>query len=41
MAVIVKIPTHVHLVLPPKELNIHVYLRLKNENKNSEEASLE
>ena len=31
MATIVKIPTLVHLVLPPKKLDIHVSVRLKNE----------
>jgi hypothetical protein len=41
MAAIVKIPTLVHLVLPPKKINIHVSVRLKNENKKSEAASFE
>ena len=41
MAAIVKIPTLVHLVLPPKKIDIHVSIRLKNEHKNFEEASFE
>jgi hypothetical protein len=39
MAAIVKIPTLVHLVLPPKKLDIHVSVRLKNEHAKFEEAS--
>jgi hypothetical protein len=41
MAAIVKIHTLVHLVLPPKKIDIHVSVRLKNENKQSEEPSFE
>ena len=41
MAAIVKIPTLVHLVLPPKKNDIHVSIRLKNEHKKFEEASFE
>ena len=41
IATIVKIPTLIHLVLPPKKLNIHFSIRLKNEHGNFEEASFE
>jgi hypothetical protein len=41
MATIVKIPTLVHLVLPSKKLDIHIFVRLKNEQEIFEEASFE
>jgi len=39
MATTIKIPTLVHLVLPPKKLDSHVSIRLENDNANFEEAS--
>jgi hypothetical protein len=41
MAAIVKNPTPVHLVLPPKKLDIHVSVGLKNRYAKFEEASFE
>jgi hypothetical protein len=39
MANAVKIPTLVHLVLPPKKLDSQVYIRLENDYAKIEEAS--
>ena len=39
MATTIKIPTLVHLVLPPKKLDSHVSIRLNNDDANFEEAN--